>query len=270
MKIRGMTPRSIVSDHDLIFMSVFWREFFELHGTELKTSSAYHSQTNSQSSAYHPQTNGQTEVINRCLEHYLRCFTSQQPKKWEQFLAWAKFWYNTTFHHSIGTTPFQAFYGRPPPFLINYFIGSSPASEVDKNLRNRDEVLQELKSNLDKANNRMKQYADAHHREEKFQVGDWVYIKLQPHHQSNVFRRVHRKLASKILAVVGGVAYKLQLPDQSRIQPIFHVSFMHVLFFYLGYMHMQHYKIDFDEACLWSQNFKSSQALVVSCFEKYF
>lgn len=144
MRLHG-TPRSIVSDRDPIFMSTFWREFFKLQGTELRTSSAYHS-----------QMDGQTEVINRCLEQYLRCFTSQHPKHWEQFLAWAEYWYNTTYHQSTGTTPFEALYDRLPPLLINYFSANSLVNEVDKTLGNRDEVLQALKQNLHKANNHMK------------------------------------------------------------------------------------------------------------------
>ena len=62
----------------------------------------------------------------------------KSPKKWEQFLAWAEYWYNTTYHHSTDTTPFQALYGRLPPVLVNYLVESSPVNEVDRSLINRD------------------------------------------------------------------------------------------------------------------------------------
>lgn len=35
-------PKSIVSNHDPIFISNFWQEFFKLQGSKLCLSSAYH------------------------------------------------------------------------------------------------------------------------------------------------------------------------------------------------------------------------------------
>ncbi|RVW24529.1 Transposon Ty3-I Gag-Pol polyprotein [Vitis vinifera] len=109
------------------------------------------------SSAYHPQTDGQTEVVNRCVEQYLRCFVHQWPRKWSTYLAWAEYWYNTTYHASTKMTPYQALYGRLPPLIPAYPEGLSPVHEVDQTLLHRDELLHQLKTNLEISMNRMKQ-----------------------------------------------------------------------------------------------------------------
>jgi hypothetical protein len=145
VKLHGM-PQSIVSDRDPIFISNFWQEFFTMSGTKLKLSSAYH-----------PQTDGQSEVVNRCLEQYLQSFVHQWPKKWTEYLPWAELWYNTTYHISTGMTPFRALYGRLPPTIPYYQARHSPVNDVDQSLISRDELLEQLKSNLAVAHNCMKQ-----------------------------------------------------------------------------------------------------------------
>ncbi|KAK1412797.1 hypothetical protein QVD17_34310 [Tagetes erecta] len=147
-------PRSIVSDRDVIFLSNFWKELFRLGHTTLKMSTSYH-----------PQTDGQTEVVNRCLEAYLRCFSHEQPNKWSSFLPWAEYSYNTGFHTSSRTTPFNVVYGRDPPPLHPYVIGDTKNAELETQLITRDDMLQILRDNLKKAQDRMKAQADLKRRE---------------------------------------------------------------------------------------------------------
>lgn len=43
------------------------------------------------SSTYHQQLNCRSEVVNKCAEMYLRCFTGQIPHKWSKRLNWVEF-----------------------------------------------------------------------------------------------------------------------------------------------------------------------------------
>ena len=76
----------------------------------------------------------------------------------------------------------------------------------------------------------MKNQADKGHIERLFEVGDRVFLKLQPYLQSSVAHRANHKLAFKfygpfeVLRKVGTVAYKLKLPPSTMIHPVIHVS----------------------------------------------
>nr|KYP64598.1 Transposon Ty3-G Gag-Pol polyprotein [Cajanus cajan] len=219
-KLHGF-PKSIVSDRDPLFVSSFWREIFRLQGTTLAFSSAYH-----------PETDGQSEVLNRCLEAYLRCFASDYPRAWYQYLHLAEYWYNTSFHSSIGTTPFHALYGHPPPSPIDVIPQASTPTSVQLILQNHRAVLAQVKAQLSRTRQCMKTYADLKRLDHTFAVGDWVLLKLQLYRQSSLHRRVSQKLSKRYFGPfrihrrIGPVAYELLLPESSCIHPVFHVSLL--------------------------------------------
>ncbi|KAB1225090.1 Transposon Tf2-9 polyprotein [Morella rubra] len=91
-------------------------------------------------------------------------------------------------------------------------------------------MLQLLRENLHRAQNRMKKYADLKRTDREFNIGDFVYLRLQPYRQMSLSQRHNLKLSPrfygpfKILQRIGSVAYKLDLPSTSLLHPVFHVS----------------------------------------------
>lgn len=212
-------PISIVSDRDKLFVSQFWRELFRLQGTALKFSTAYH-----------PQTDGQTEIVNKTLETYLRCFVGGHPRSWTKWLPWAEYSYNTSPHLSTKYTPFKIVYGRDPPSLVRPDRSQTAVNSLEEILLERDAILDDLHFYLLRAQQKMKSTADRKRRDEHFEVGEKVFLRLQPYRQSSLARRQCEKLAAKfygpfeIIAKVGPVAYKLHLPQGCRLHPVIHVS----------------------------------------------
>jgi hypothetical protein len=217
-KLHGM-PASLVSDRDRIFFSSVWKELFSLAGVTLHTSSSYH-----------PQTDGQTERVNQCMETYLRCFVHAVPSKWSSWLSLAEFWYNTSEHSALGCSPFEVMYGHPPRHFGLTSTAACTSSDLSSWLQEREMMTTLVKQHLYRARDRMKRQADKGRSERQFQVGDQVYLKLQPYVQSSLAPRSNQKLAFKffgpypVVRRIGSVAYKLKLPDDSSIHPVFHVS----------------------------------------------
>jgi transposase InsO family protein len=217
-KLHGL-PSSIVSDRDPIFTSKLWQELFRLAGTKLCLSSAYH-----------PQSDGQTERVNQCVEAYLRCFVHACPRQWYSWLSLAEFWYNTSYHTSLGKSPFEVLYGHTPSQLGLESTEQCSVPDLSTWLQTRQLMLQQVKLHLQRAQDRMKKQADKGRVERVFAVGDKVFLKLQPYCQKTVEDRAVQKLAFRffgpfeIIRQVNSVAYELALPAGSSVHPVFHVS----------------------------------------------
>ncbi|XP_042010529.1 uncharacterized protein LOC121759095 [Salvia splendens] len=158
-------PKTLVSDRDSVFLNKVWEELMRLSGTKLNFSTAYH-----------PQSDGQTKVRNRGLEQYLRAFTADRPSKWANFLPWAELALNCFNHAGLGMSPFKALYRREPPSLIFAKPSDATPPLVAELITQRGELLVELRRNLERAQQRMRDSANKHRRQLKFKMGDKAFV----------------------------------------------------------------------------------------------
>jgi len=92
-----------------------------------------------------------------------------------------------------------------------------------------EEQLDIAKSYLGKTSKKMKKFADRKQRPIDYQVGDMVLVKFNPR-QFKTLRSGHQNLVRKyegpfkIIAKVGKISYKVELPPHFKIHPVFHAS----------------------------------------------
>nr|GEX89133.1 retrotransposable element Tf2 [Tanacetum cinerariifolium] len=177
-----------------------------------------------------PSQDGQTEIVNKCVECFMRCMTGEKPKEWFKWVSLTEYWYNTNFHSSAHTTPFEIVYGQAPNLHLPYLAGTSSIEKVDKTMQAREQAIAMLQFHLKRSQERMKNMVDKNRSDRSFEVGIKVYMKLQPYRKVTTRQRTYHKFSAKfygpflILAKIMKVAYKLQLPENSQIHPVFHVS----------------------------------------------
>lgn len=211
-------PKTIVSDRDPRFISLFWQALFKITGTKL-----------AMSTAYHPQTDGQSERTNRTLEDMLRAFTSDNHSDWDTHLAAAEFAINNAVQESTGYSPFFLNYGRHP-FTPQAFIkpnDPSPNQASQDFVTAIRDAMARARQALNQAQIRQARSANKRRRLLEFAVGDKVLLSTA---NLTLLGTEALKLRPKfigpfkIITKINPVAYRLELPDTMRIHPVFHIS----------------------------------------------
>nr|GEZ36626.1 putative reverse transcriptase domain-containing protein [Tanacetum cinerariifolium] len=184
---RHGVPVLIISDRDGRFTLHFWKSLNKALGTRLDMSTAYH-----------PETDGQSERTIQTMEDMLRACVLDFGKGWDKHLPLAE----------VGDRQLTG------PEIIHEIT----------------EKIIQIKSHIQAARDRQKSYADVRRKPLEFQVGDKVMLKVSPWKGVICFGK-RGKLNPRyigpfnILAKVGTVAYRLELPEQlSRVHSTFHVS----------------------------------------------
>ncbi|KAL0439543.1 UNVERIFIED_CONTAM: hypothetical protein Slati_2437300 [Sesamum latifolium] len=125
------------------------------------------------SSSYHPQSDGQTERFNSMLEEYLRHFVRGTQKDWVKLLDVAQLCFNAQKSSSTKKSAFEIVTGQQP--LLPHTL-DSPQSVRSPLARSFSQEWKQnvdiVRSCLEKAQKRMKKYADQNRRFIDFNTSD--------------------------------------------------------------------------------------------------
>ena len=80
----------------------------------------------------HPKCSAQVENFNKRIKEYLAPYIHNDSLDWEQYLPSTNFAYNSSYHSTIGTAPFQLLYGYPAdtPGCQNKILQTFPNFET--------------------------------------------------------------------------------------------------------------------------------------------
>jgi hypothetical protein len=212
-------PEEIVSDRDPKFTSSMWTELFKILGTSLRLSTSHHQ-----------QTDGQTERIIRIINQLLRCCATRHQNAWYEQLPAIEFAYNSSVSSSSKYSPF---------FLCNGYVPRTPVAllhrqpavptTVESFIEQTRVTLQHARDSLHQAQDRQRLYADRRRRDVQFAVGDQVLLSTD-HILPTYLPPTKRKLQPTfigpftIVEKFGTLTYRLKLPANIRVHPIFHIS----------------------------------------------
>ncbi|GJZ01469.1 hypothetical protein Tco_0519430 [Tanacetum coccineum] len=138
--------------------------------------------------------------------------------------------YKNSYHTSIKAAPFEALYGRKCRSPVCWAeVGDAQFTSPEIVHETTKKIIQ-IKKRIQAVRDRQKSYANRRRKPLEFQVGDKVMLKVSPwkgviHFGKRGKLNPRYIIPFKVLAKVGTVAYRLELPDQlSRVHSTFHVS----------------------------------------------
>ena len=213
-------PKTIVSDHNVKFLSYFWKTLCAKLGIKLLFSTAYH-----------PQSDGQTGVTNRTLSALLRVLIKKNIKEWEECLPIAEFAYNRARHSTTGKSPFEVVYGFNP--LSSLDILPLPLQErinLDASARatHIKKVHEDTRNTIERQVQRLATKLNVNKHPMIFNIGYLVCLHLCKDRFPQERKSKLRPRADgpfKVLERYNNNAYKIDIPrDKYSVSDIFNIK----------------------------------------------
>ena len=213
-------PDNVVSDRDSKFTSKFWGRLMELCGVKLKMSTSRH-----------PQTDGSSEIMNRMVENYLRCYCSYHQNDWDELLPAAEFAYNSAVSEDLGMSPFELDLGWIPKSPLDLLSGNEISVQSVEEFKNRLKTsLEDAKYSYKIAKAAQSAYSSKKFKTPEYKVGSKLWINRSLFKDAYSKSQESDKLTARrfgpfiVKELVGKNAVKLELPDHLKIHPVVHVS----------------------------------------------
>jgi Chromo (CHRromatin Organisation MOdifier) domain len=166
--------------------------------------------------------------MNRILEDALRHYVSPTQTDWDHYLSPLEFAINNAVQDSTKHTPFMLNYGYDPytPLTLDVNVKSAPAQSIASELQQK---LADAKLAIRAAQDRQRQQADKKRQFAMYNTGDLVLLNTKNFKfKSTGVRKLMPRWCGpfKVLAAVGIVAYRLELPANLKMHNVFHISLL--------------------------------------------
>ena len=177
------------------------------------------------STAYHPQTDGQTERTNQEIEAYLRIYCGRNPENWTNHLTDIEFAHNQRTHTTTRQSPFSLIMGYNP-LAIPQAAKPTQVPSVSQRLRELKGARAEALAAHELARQKMAERISRNFR--PFQKGDKVWLEGKNLNTGDPYKKLKPKREGPftITEVLSTWTYRLDLPPQWRIHPVFHTSLL--------------------------------------------
>ena len=123
-------PMIIISDRDLIFISIFYNTLQKHLNMRL-----------SLSTTFDPETDRQKEVVNRLVVQLLCMYNHKHHRTWDASIPYIQHSYNHAQHSSRGKSPFHIYYGFQPSAPIELINSLTQSNDTDFDRREVEKVL---------------------------------------------------------------------------------------------------------------------------------
>ena len=217
---RHGAPRTLLSDRGSNFLSQLVKEVCFLMNTKKVFTTSYH-----------PQCDGLVERFNGTLAQSLSMYVSSSQKDWDRYLNPVLFGYRISPSEVTGESPFFLLYGRQPRLPMD--VSMLPPRDISASIaEHRARVVENIeiahriaKENIQRAQQRMKDYHDLHAVPVNHQVGDrvWVYT---PRNRKGMSKKLAHNWHGpfRIVKFLSPVHCILRAVDNRRVSTTVHVS----------------------------------------------